>query len=54
MDEKSVVTNLAAEAHFHNEAEHEVAAALELYTDDIVWEAPALNGPLRDGRSRGG
>ncbi len=21
-----------------------MAAALELYTDDIVWEAPALNG----------
>jgi ketosteroid isomerase-like protein len=45
MDEKSVAVNLAAgEAHFHSEAENEVAAALELYTDDIVWEAPALNG----------
>jgi ketosteroid isomerase-like protein len=45
MDEKSVATNLAAvEAHFHSEAANEVAAALEFYTDDIVWEAPALNG----------
>lgn len=45
MDEKSVAMNLAAvEAHFHSEAANEVAAALELYTDDIVWEAPALNG----------
>jgi ketosteroid isomerase-like protein len=45
MDEKAVATNLAAvEAHFHSEAEQEVTAALELYTDDIVWEAPALNG----------
>lgn len=45
MDEKAVARNLAAvEAHFHSEAANEVAAALELYTDDIVWEAPALNG----------
>ena len=45
MGEKSVATNLAAvEAHFHSEAANEVAAALEMYTDDIVWEAPALNG----------
>jgi ketosteroid isomerase-like protein len=45
MDERSVARNLAAvEAHFHSEAEHEVAAALALYTDDIVWETPALNG----------
>jgi ketosteroid isomerase-like protein len=32
------------EAHFHSEATNEVEAALELYTDDIVWEAPAPNG----------
>lgn len=45
MDQKRVAENLAAvEAHFHSEAENEVAAALKLYTDDIVWEAPALNG----------
>jgi ketosteroid isomerase-like protein len=45
MDGKSIALNLAAvEAHFHSEAENEVDAALALYTDDIVWEAPALNG----------
>ena len=53
MDEKSVATNLAAvEAHFHSEAENEAAAALELYTDDIVWEAPALNGLDRSYRGK--
>ena len=30
--------------HFHTEAQNEIEAALELYTDDIVWEAPAPNG----------
>jgi len=45
MDEKRIAENLAAvEAHFHSEAENEVTSALRLYTDDIVWEAPALNG----------
>lgn len=37
--------NLACiELHFHTEARNEIEAALELYTDDIVWEAPAPNG----------
>jgi len=45
MSRDRIAENLAAvDAHFHSEAENEVAAALELYTDDIVWEAPALNG----------
>jgi ketosteroid isomerase-like protein len=45
MDPKRIAENLAAvDAHFHSEAENEVASALRLYTDDIVWEAPALNG----------
>lgn len=45
MDPDRIARNLAAvEAHFHSEAANEVEAALELYTDDIVWEAPALNG----------
>ncbi len=40
-----VARNLAAvENHFHSEARNEVEAALETFTDDIVWEAPALNG----------
>jgi ketosteroid isomerase-like protein len=37
--------NLAAvETHFHSEALSDVAAALETFTDDVVWEAPAPNG----------
>ena len=33
--------NLAVvEAHFHSEATDEIEKALELYTDDIVWESP--------------
>ena len=36
--------NLAAvETHFHNEGLNEIEKACELYTDDIVWEAPARN-----------
>jgi ketosteroid isomerase-like protein len=30
--------------HFHSEAGNDVEAALELYTDDIVFEAGAING----------
>ena len=38
----TIAKNLAAvEGHFHSEADDEVEVALELYTDDIVWEAPA-------------
>ncbi|HEY5707064.1 MAG TPA: nuclear transport factor 2 family protein [Terrimicrobiaceae bacterium] len=39
-----IKANLAAvEAHFHDEGLNEVEKACELYTDDIVWEAPARN-----------
>ena len=42
MSEQTIAANLAAvEAHFHSEATNEVEKALELYTDDIVWESPA-------------
>jgi ketosteroid isomerase-like protein len=45
MDNDRLAQNLAAvENHFHSEALNEVDAALETFTDDIVWEAPALNG----------
>lgn len=45
MNQTLVAENLAVvDAHFHSEADNEVEAALDLYTDDIVWEAPALNG----------
>jgi len=33
----------AVAAHFHNEGINEVEKACELYTADIVWEAPARN-----------
>jgi hypothetical protein len=45
MNKDSVAQNLAyVHGHFHSEAENNVEAALELYTDDIIFEAPALNG----------
>jgi ketosteroid isomerase-like protein len=45
MDQKVIAVNLAAvDNHFHSEATNEVEAALETFTDDIVWEAPAPNG----------
>src|SRR5574341_1340155 len=45
MDKDQIAQNLACvEGHFHSEAENDVEAALELYTDDIIFEAAALNG----------
>jgi ketosteroid isomerase-like protein len=45
MNQDRFAQNLAAvENHFHSEAEGEVETALETFTDDIVWEAPAPNG----------
>jgi len=45
MDTDVIARNLACvEKHFHSEATDEMEAALGLYTDDIVWDAPALNG----------
>ena len=45
MDRDRIAQNLAAvESHFHSEALNEVEAALETFTDDIIWEAPAPNG----------
>ena len=32
------------EGHFHSEAVNDVEAALDLYTDDIIFEAAAFNG----------
>ena len=44
MDQGKIAANLAAvEAHFGNEASCRVEAAIDLYTDDIVWEAPSRN-----------
>jgi len=45
MDNDRIARNLACVGkHFHSEAVDEVEAALDLYTCDIIWEAPALNG----------
>jgi hypothetical protein len=45
VDKDRIAQNLACvDGHFHSEAENDVEAALALYTDDIIFEAPALNG----------
>jgi len=45
MAKDRIAQNLACvEGHFHSEAVNDVEAALELYTDDIIFEAAALNG----------
>jgi ketosteroid isomerase-like protein len=44
-DKQRITQNLAAvENHFHSEALSDIEAALETFTDDVIWEAPALNG----------
>ena len=45
MDSELIAQNLArVDSHFHSQAMNDVEAALELYTDDIIFEAAALNG----------
>ncbi len=45
MDKDRIAQNLTCvEGHFHSEAVNDVEAALGLYTDDIIFEAAALNG----------
>ncbi|MBK9317354.1 MAG: nuclear transport factor 2 family protein [Acidobacteria bacterium] len=45
MDKDRIAWNLACvDGHFHSEAVNDVEAAPELYTDDIIFEAAALNG----------
>lgn len=54
MTEQLIAANLAAvEAHFHSEATNEVEKALELYTDDIVWESPARDLVFRGKEATG-
>lgn len=54
MSEELIAANLAAvEAHFHGEAANEVEKALELYTDDIVWESPARDLVFRGKEAAG-
>ena len=48
MDQDRIAANLAAvEAHFGSEASGRIEAAIDLYTDDIVWEAPSRNLVIR-------
>jgi ketosteroid isomerase-like protein len=52
--DKLIAANLAAvEAHFHSEAANEVQKALELFTDDIVWESPVRNLVFRGKEATG-
>lgn len=54
MTDELIAANLAAvEAHFHSEATNEVEKALELYTDDIVWESPARDLVFRGKEATG-
>ena len=54
MTEQLIAANLAAvEAHFHSEAAYVVEKALELYTDDIVWESPARDLVFRGKEATG-
>ena len=54
MREDLTAANLAAiEAHFHSEAVNEVEKALDLYTDDIVWESPVRNLVFRGKEAAG-
>jgi hypothetical protein len=42
MNPEIIAANMAlVEGHFHSELTREVNRALDLYTDDIVWEGPA-------------
>jgi ketosteroid isomerase-like protein len=51
---KDIAQNLAAvENHFHSEESAEVEAALQTFTEDIIWEAPAPNGLNRSFRGEG-
>ena len=44
MAQDNISANLAVvEAHFGSEAAGRIDAAIDLYTDDIVWEAPSRN-----------
>ena len=53
MNKDQIAQNLAAvENHFHSEELAEVEAALQTFTEDITWEAPALNGLNRSFRGK--
>ncbi len=44
MSQDKISANLASvEAHFASESTGRIEDAIDLYTDDVVWEAPARN-----------
>ncbi|MGY1643239.1 nuclear transport factor 2 family protein [Geodermatophilus sp. SYSU D00703] len=46
--EQTVARNMAVvDAHFHNENPQDIDTAIDLYSDSIVWEAPARGVLLR-------
>jgi len=46
MDKDRIAQNLTCvDGHFHNEAENDVEAALELYTDDIIFRSGRSQWP---------
>jgi ketosteroid isomerase-like protein len=48
MDQNKIAANLAVvEAHFGSEATGRVDSAIDLYTDDVVWEAPSRSVRLQ-------
>ena len=54
MKQDLIAVNLATvEAHFHGGAANEGEQALELYTDDIVWESPVRNLVFRGKEATG-
>ena len=54
MDEKVIAANLAVvEAHFGSEASGRIEAALESYTDDILWEPPSRNLVIKGKKAAG-
>ena len=54
MSQGKISANLAAvEAHFGSEATGRVDAAIDLYTDDVIWEAPNRNLLLKGKRGGG-
>ena len=53
MNKDLIAQNLAAvENHFHSEELGEVEAALETFSEDVTWEAPAPNGLNRSFRGK--
>ena len=46
-DEAAERNLTAVDAHFHSEIQQDIDSAIDLYGDNIVWEAPARGVLLR-------